>query len=83
MPKPALPPAELDTIPQFAARTNTSVRNIYRAIADGRVTVVYVGNTARIDPVANMARIKRERPPAALKRGRPRKGTTPNLVSPT
>jgi len=73
MPKPALPPAELDTIPQFAARTNTSVRNIYRAIGDGRITVVYVGNTARIDPVANMARIKREWPPAAPKRGRPRK----------
>jgi excisionase family DNA binding protein len=73
MPKPALPPAELDTIPQFAARTNTSVRNIYRAIEDGRITVVYVGNTARIDPIANMARIKKARPAAAPKRGRPRK----------
>jgi hypothetical protein len=75
MPKTPLPLPELDTIPAFAARTNTSVRNIYRAIADGRIIVVYVGNTARIDPVANMARIKRERPPAAPRRGRPRKGT--------
>ena len=74
MPKTVLPPAELDTVPQFAARTNTSVRNIYRAIEDGRITVVYVGNVARIDPAANMARIKRERPPLAPKRGRPRKG---------
>src|SRR6516225_1969326 len=64
MPKTALPPAELDTIPQFAARTNTSVRNIYRAIEDDRITLVYVGNVARIDPVPNMARIRRERPPA-------------------
>jgi excisionase family DNA binding protein len=73
MPKPALPPAELDTIPQFASRTNTSVRNIYRAIEDGRITVVYVGNTARIDPVANMARIRKARPSSAPRRGRPKK----------
>jgi hypothetical protein len=73
MPKPPLPTPELDTIPAFAARTNTSVRNIYRAIEDGRIAVVYVGNVVRIDPVANMARIRRERPPAAPQRGRPRK----------
>ena len=75
MPKPVLPPAELDTVPQFAARTNTSVRNIYRAIEDGRIIPVWVGDVMRLDPVVNMDRVRKARAPAAPKRGRPRKGT--------
>jgi len=73
MPKAPLPTAELDTIPQFAARCGVAVRTIYRAIGAGQIIVDYVGNTPRIDPVRNMARIKRGRPPALPRRGRPRK----------
>jgi hypothetical protein len=59
MPKAPLPPAEFDTIRQFAARCGVAVRTIYRAIDDGQIIVDYIGNTPRIDPVRNVARIVR------------------------
>jgi hypothetical protein len=73
MPKAPLPPAEFDTIPQFAARCGVAVRTIYRAIDDGQIIVDYIGNTPRIDPVRNVARIKQRRSPSGPRRGRPRK----------
>jgi hypothetical protein len=78
MPTPALPPAELDTISQFAARANVAVRTVYRGIKSGQIVVVYVGgNTPRIDPVANMARIKNARSSSGPRRGRPKKDAVP------
>jgi hypothetical protein len=73
VPKTTLPAAELDTVPQFAARTNTSVRNIYRGIKDGRFIPVWVGDVMRLDPVFNMARIRKARSPSGPRRGRPKK----------
>jgi hypothetical protein len=57
--KRPLPAPELDTPPEFAARCNVSLRTIYRAIDAGQIIVTYVGSIPRIDPVVNMARLRK------------------------
>jgi hypothetical protein len=58
---PQLPAAELDTIPQFAARANTSVRTVHRLIGDG-MPIVKIGRATRIDPERGMAFVRGELP---------------------
>ena len=77
---PDLPAAELDTVPEFAARANASVRTINRKIAEG-LPIIKIGRLTRIDPQRGMAYLRGELPPPPpVRRGRPRKITSAILI---
>ena len=72
-PAPEFPAPELDTVPQFAARANVSVRTIRRKIDEG-LPIIKIGRATRIDPPVGMHFLKEGRtPPPPVGRGRPRK----------
>jgi hypothetical protein len=70
-----LPASELDTVPEFCARANVSVRTGWRKIADGTLepAIVRINDAVRIDPARGMQALRGELPPPPVpRRGRPR-----------
>jgi hypothetical protein len=78
---PELPPPELDTRKQGAARANVSLRSFIRFEALGMPTIT-IGRLKRYDPRQYLPWIRGERPaPEPVRRGRPRKDTTASATA--